>query len=250
LFIGFSLPKLLYGCNHRPIGDWDIAFGCVNREFARIPGIPPLGDVRDAVLYRLDICANFPIGKSVPYYIQALTRAHYPRRKLHAYLPDGVVFRTKNGISTCFYNKHKECGHPDASGILRMEISMRRKRKIVEFLGNKYPSLRDLTLDRIVEVLKKDLEILRLDKPIVTDQSLIEALLSELYTPRQVRSLLGYLLERRSYTYGQLLARGYTRQTIHNYGKLLKVAGVSNLSLGNHIELPPLSMEIENVKLI
>ena len=109
------------------------------------------------------------------------------------------------------------------------------------------PTLRDLTLDLIIDLLKKDLEILHLDKPIIPDQLAIEVRLSELYSHRQVRSLLGYWLECQAYTREQMLANGYTRQTIHNYEKRLSDAGFSSLSIQDYIQLPPLSIEIQNV---
>ena len=124
---------------------------------------------------------------------------------------------------------------------------MRKKRKIVKWLGKKNPTLRDVTLDRIIDLLKKDLELLHLDKPILTDQLAIEVRLSEVYTPRQVRSLLGYLHISKTYTRDQMLTNGYTRQTIHNYEKLLRDADISSLSIHDHIELPPLSIESSNV---
>ena len=247
LFIEFSLPKLVFGSNHRLIGNWDMAFDCANRELSKIPGLPPLSDIRDATLHRLDLCANFQLENMVPCYLQVLAKGYYPRRFLLTYPSKQVIFRTKNGISTCFYDKSRECGHPEASGVLRMEISMRKKRKIAKWLGKKNPTLRDLTLDRVVELLREDLVILHLDKPILSDQLAIEMRLSAMYSQRQVRSLLGYLLECKTYTRDQLLANGYTRQTIYNYERKLQDAGVSSLSMQDHIELPPLSIETENV---
>ena len=247
LLIDFSLPKLVYGCNHQLLGNWDYAFDCANRELSKIPGLPPLGDIRDATLFRLDLCSNLQLENLVPCYLQVLAKGHYPRRFLLTYPSKQVIFRTKNGISTSFYDKRRECGHPGASGILRMEISMRNKRKIAKWLGKKNPTLRDLTLDRVVEPFKKDLVILNLDKPIISEQLAIEVRLSELYSPRQVRSLLGYLQISKTYTRDQLLAKEYTRQTIHNYEKRLRDADISSLSIQDHIELPPLSIETSNV---
>jgi hypothetical protein len=247
LFIEFSLPMLLYGCNHQLLGSWDYAFNCANRELSKIPGLPPLSDIRDATLFRLDLCSNLQLENLVPFYLQALARGYYPRRILNVHPPTGATFKTKNGISTCFYDKAKKCGHPAASGILRMEISMRNKRKIVKWLGKKNPTLCDLTLDRIVDLLRKDLVILHLDKPILSEQLAIEMRLSAIYSQRQVRSLLGYWLESKTYTRDQMLANGYTRQTIHNYEKRLRDADISSLSIQDHIELPPLSIETSNV---
>jgi hypothetical protein len=248
LFIELSLPKLVYGCNHQLLGNWDPAFDYANMELSKIPGIPPLCDIRDATLIRLDLCAIFPIGKMMPFYIQVLTKDYYPRRTMHAFLPNGVDFRTKSGISTCFYDKNRECGHPEASGILRMETSLRKKRRIAKWLGKKNPTLRHLTLDLVMDLLKKDLVILHLDKPIISDQLEIEVRLSALFSQRQVRSLLGYLLESKLYTHHQLLEKGFTRQTIHIYERHLRDAGISSLSFQDHVELSPLVIETRNVR--
>lgn len=247
LLIEFSLPNLVYGCNHQLLGSWDYAFDCANRELSKIPGIPQLGDIRDAALFRLDLCSNLQLENGVPFYLQVLAKGYYPRRALHIYPPNGVIFKTKNGISTCFYDKSRECGHPEASGVLRMEISMRNKRKIAKWLGKKNPTLRDVTLDRIVDLLKKDLVILHLDKPILSDLLAIEMRLSAMYSQRTVRSLLGYWLECKTYTRDQMRAKGNSRQTIHNYEKRLRDADISSLSMQDHIELPPLSIETSNV---
>ena len=128
-----------------------------------------------------------------------------------------------------------------------MEISMRKKEKIVKWLGKNNPTLRDLTLDRVVELLKKDLEILHLDKPILSDQLVIEKRSSALYSQRQVRSLLGYWLESQTCIPEQTLTKGYSRQTIHNYEKRLCHAGISSLSLQDHVKFPSLSIETNNV---
>jgi len=62
LFIEVSVPKLLYGCNHRMIEDWDMALDRVNIELSKIPGLPTLADIRSAILFRLDVCVNLQVG--------------------------------------------------------------------------------------------------------------------------------------------------------------------------------------------
>ena len=244
LFVEFSLPKLLYGCNHRMLENWDAALDQANDELSKISGLPPLGDIREAILYRLDICVNFRLENDVLDYIQALLKGHYPHRTLKPYPKTGVIFGTNSGVSTSIYNKYEEkhCRHEEARGLLRLEISMRKKRQIDKRTGKKNTMVRDLTLEFVINILQKDLHILKLDRPIVCDRREIEQILSNVYTPRQVRSLLGYLLEKQTLTREEMLAKGTTRKTISYYERLLANAGVSSLSIDSKKTLPPLSI--------
>jgi hypothetical protein len=128
LFIEFSFPRLVYGCNHQNVEKWDLAFDLANAEIALIPGLPRLGDIRDAALYRIDLCANFQVGDCVSEYIQALGKAHRSRRKADHWSDTGVLFRSKE-ISDEVYDKYRKCQHDGARGILRLEISIRKRRK-------------------------------------------------------------------------------------------------------------------------
>jgi len=244
LIIDFSLPRLIYGCNHQMLEDLGFAMDQANIELSYIPGLPRLIDIRDAELNRLDICENFQVWENSQDYIQAIFKAHFPHRKTVPYPTTGVIFKAKSGISTSVYLKYEDpnCGHEEARGKLRFEISMRRKCHIVTLTGKKEPRLRDLTIEMVAGRIQKDMNILHLNRPIVCDRKKIENILSEKYTPRQVRSLLGYLLERQTLTYEQLIGKGITRRTICHYEKLLAEAGVSSLSIESNKVLPPLSV--------
>jgi hypothetical protein len=250
LFIEWSLPKLLYGCNHKMLENWDSALNQTNDELSKISGLPQLGDIRNAIIYRLDVCVNFQVGENGPDYVQALQKAYYPHRSILPYPTTGVIFFAKSGISTCIYIKFEEphCGHEEARGILRFEISMRKKRQVDKRAGKRNTYVKDITLSFVNNLLRKDLQILKLDHPIVCDRLEIEQILSEKYSPRQVRSLLGYRLEKQTMTHAQLLAKGISRRTICHYEKLLTEARVSSLSIDSKKTLPPLSIDNEDDK--
>jgi hypothetical protein len=240
LFLEFSIPKILYGCNHRMIGDWETALAKLQIEIDNIPGLPHL-DIQTGVLYRLDICVNIQTGENVKDYIQALFNAHFRRRETMPYPKEGVMFKTeKSGIALIFYVKFSECHHKDAKGILRVELSLRKKARIKDKLGKKSMTLNDIDRDDLYSAIYSEMRTLGLDKAIVCDRFDAENRLSEIYSQRQVRSLLGYLVELQTKTYAQIREGGTCRETICRYNKLLGGAGISNVSFDGKKSLPPL----------
>ena len=251
LFIETSLPRLLYGCNHKVLEDWDTALDQANIEFSRISGLPKLDDIRNAIICRLDVCINFQVGENGPDYIQALQKGYFPHRSIRPYPTTGIIFCAKSGISTCIYLKYEDphCGHEEARGLLRFEISMRKKNQIDKRTGKKNTLVRDITLAFVTVLLSKDLKVLKLDHPMVCDRFEIEQILSNKYSPRRVRSLLGYWLERQTMTQAQMRAKGISRRIICHYEKLLGEANLSSLSTDSKKILPPLSINSADDKI-
>ena len=255
LYVEFSFPRLVHGCNHKMIDNWEAALDRANEELAKIPGLPPLSEIRDALLSRLDIPYNFQVGRDVANYIQALWKTHYPRRKKGPYEnldgSFGITFMPKGaGISTSAYDKEADCKskhkgqiHEEAAGILRLEVRISNKTKITRLFGIKNMTLRDLTTEAITKLLKKELKTLHLDQPVICNRQEIEKTLSEMYPPRTVRSILGYLDQTKSLTHEQMIRQGTSRKTICHYEKLLRDAGISSLSSDPKVSLPPLSIE-------
>jgi len=240
LLVELSLPKLMYGCNHKNIEDWEMTYDFANAAIANIEGLPPLSDIRDSILHRVDVCSNFQVGENISDYIQAIKKGYYPHR-------DPISFSTsmvyKSGImSSTFYDKYVKCGHTEALGILRLEISLRKKRSIQYWLGKKNVTLRDITPDDLIDLINNDLKILHLDKPIVCDQLQVREIISRQYSPCKTRSLMGYMLDRRTMTRQQRINRGYTPRIICYYEKQLAHAGVSSLSIDSKKVLPALSL--------
>lgn len=241
LLVELSLPKLMYGCNHRNIEDWDLTYDFANAAIANIEGLPPLPDIQDSIVHRVDICTNFQVGENVSDYIQALQKGHYPHRNPKPYPTTGIVFQS-GIISSSFYDKYVECGHTEALGILRHEISQRNKRSIQNWLGKKNAILRDITPDDLIDLLNNDLKILHINKPIVCDQLQLQEILSRQYSPCKTRNLMGYMLVRRTLTRQQMIDKGYTSRTIYHYEKQLAYAEVSSLSIDSKKVLPALSL--------
>jgi hypothetical protein len=245
LFIEFSLPKLILGCNHQDIEDWPGALRIANSVIATIPGLPLLPDIQDALLYRIDLCANLPVGQeNVSDYIQALHKGCYPHRATKPYGKNGVMF-TSQVISTCIYNKYQECGCDEAKGILRYEISMRKRWKISEWLDTPQPTLKDITEEIIRELLLKDMKTLHLDGHLVGDRTNAQAILKAEYSRSRVQNLLGYLEVLQTMTREQMKQDGYTSRSICYYERLLAEVGISSLSLESKKTLPALTLLLE-----
>jgi hypothetical protein len=115
-----SVPKLLGICSHTQIGDWEAGWDKLNDMLRDIPFLPKLPDVRDAVLYRIDIAANFQVGKSVQDFLQLIAQRSYPHRDTVVWLGKQVRF-TAEHLTLSFYDKYKRCRHKAARGILCME---------------------------------------------------------------------------------------------------------------------------------
>jgi len=123
LTLEVSLPKLVLGNNYQMLGSIDgtikISNYLLNNSSLYIPEI----DLSEGVLIRLDMCYNHQVGDLVDDYIKALGYLDYPHRRTSNYRHEGVQYKSKH-ITTKFYDKEKETGFPEATGILRQETTM------------------------------------------------------------------------------------------------------------------------------
>lgn len=246
LLLEFSLPKLLFGNNYCNIDNWQFALDYVNATFANIPGLPQLGDVRDAILYRLDLCANFMVGASdINDYLQGVSRAKHPHREKVTYVDSNVVFPTKE-IRTLFYDKYRESKKKAPEGTFHVEIQMLRRHIIGEWVGKKQPTLRNITPRMIMERLLKELKILHLDKPMVCNPLELERILSKKYSKCRVLRMRHYWEDKQKMTRREILDRGYKSRTICYWERLFREAGVSSNSVWGHKTLAPLSDFLED----
>jgi integrase len=247
LFIEFSLPKLIFGHNYKNISDWEFSLDFANATLNNIPGLPSLGDIRDASLHRLDLCANLQVGTSdINDFLQILSKCKHPHRTGESFNGTGMVFPSKE-IRTTFYNKYEQCKKSEAKGNLRMEIQMLSRRAIGEWIGAKYPILRQITHKMIVERLHKELRILHMDHPAACDVLEITRLLSEKYSICRAQSLLGYWLRKRTSTRDQMLSSGYTNRKICYYESFFKKAGISSNSMDSKKAFPALSQFLPEI---
>jgi len=183
LRVEFSLPHVVFGNNTKQVFNLSSAIDTANLEFSRISGIPKI-DLWDGVLNRLDVCYNHQVDDLVPYFIRAMKYLDISRRETLPY-PSGVQF--KNGQrATKFYDKEKERlakkddkGALVARGILRQEITLRKK-AVRAVLGLKNPTLRDISIDLLLDILENGLkELGLLGNPIGTRNTAPEKLCAE-----------------------------------------------------------------------
>ena len=175
LTLEFSLPKLLYGNNYQMLGSIDGTIKLANMFLAQVPHAPIL-DLAEGILIRLDMCFNHQVGEAVEDYIKAIGNLDYPRRRTKYHKGEGVEFKAKH-ITTKFYNKQKETGIDKAFGILRQETTILSGKDVQNLLGNKKPTLLDISKDFIVDYLNDDLRKLTLfDNSIATRNTALKLL--------------------------------------------------------------------------
>jgi hypothetical protein len=155
-----SLPKLIFDNNYQMLGSIDGAIKIANMQLDSVPHIPKL-DLAEGILIRLDMCYNHQVGEAVDDYINALGKLDYPHRRTKYHRYEGVEYRAKHK-TTKFYNKEHESGYIEAHGILRQEITLINGKDIQQLLGKPRPTLMDVSLEKVAEELKSDLEKLGL----------------------------------------------------------------------------------------
>ena len=91
----------------------------------------------------------------------------YSRRRTLPYTSEGVMFKNGQKV-TKFYNKEKERmyekdfeGAQAAQGILRQETGVRKK-AIKKLVGKNEPTLRDVNVNLLIDILENDLQELGL----------------------------------------------------------------------------------------
>jgi hypothetical protein len=154
-----SIPNVINGNNIEPIFDLTYINSSLNKILDSIPGVPHL-DISEGVLSRIDVFYNHQRDELVPYYIKALQSLEYSHRRTMPYTRQGVQYISKQ-VTTKFYDKELECGNSAAKGILRQETSMRKK-TIKREIGKKNPTLFDLNVENLCEILEKDLQRLKI----------------------------------------------------------------------------------------
>ncbi len=231
-----SVPKLLGVCNHSQIQDWEQGWDRINQILSDIPFLVEIPDVRDGIIYRIDVCANFQVGKNVNNFMDILCKRHFPHRTIQTFPGKQVIFGSKE-ISTSFYNKHRlckkdgRCYDEDAVGILRMETQIRTKRKAQEWFRLETPTLRMITKQRIIERLEQDLITLKLDKPVLGN--LVERIkTSSILSKTEIRNLIAYVTLRDTSSH-ENLKQFYSPKMRSDREKMLLEAGLSGQTVSN-----------------
>lgn len=241
--IELSLPKVMHGNNFTMLESLDDAIERVNSLLADVEALPPL-DISEGVLLRIDPCYNHQVGPLVPDYINAIGHLEYPRRRTKHHKDEGAEFRSKH-TTTKFYDKMRECGDRNASGILRQETSYLSSKRIAKLIGKRKPTLSDITPDLVVELLRADLASLKLDGTIIADRdTALERLCAE-YGPRAGVYYWGLLKAKNDSSRRQLRTKTNLHpRTLDRTLKRITEAGIALSFTDSSEPLPPLEINL------
>lgn len=231
LLIGFhSVPKMLGICNHSQVQDWQKGWDRINHIISNIPFPMEIPDIRDGIIYRIDLSVNFQVGDNVSYFLDILSQRYFPHRDCLIRSGKQVAFSAKE-VSVSFYNKYlkckkvNKCNYEDAAVILRMEIQIRSKRQAQHWLGSNVPTLRLVTMQGVLERLEQDLITLKLDKPVLGN--LVERIAcSDLFSKTVSNNLISYVTLRDTWSRERLKER-FSVKVISTREKMLSEAGLS-----------------------
>jgi hypothetical protein len=251
-----SLSRALHGHNALMLrNDSDIQESASKINLLLRSTFPWLSSIsiEDLVLGRVDLCYDHQVGNQKQDYLKILQHLTMPYRKTFPYVeldfPDriklqGVEYRSlKSQNKIMFYDKWLEAKNPVARDSLRQEKKITGPRNIAQHFGIiEPPKLQHITIDKVVQLLEKDLEKLGLKDRQITDMSNSSQMLIDKYGFTKARPLIGHLTLRQSMTREQMIERGATTRTIQNDEKLILDAGVSTSTTDEYVTLLPLSI--------
>jgi len=241
--VELSLPKATYGNNFMMLHSLDEPIERVNGLLSGVDALPSL-NLAQGILLRIDPCYNHLVGPLVPDYINAIGRLEYPHRRTKHHKDEGAEFRAKH-TTTKFYDKMRECGDRNASGVLRQETSYLNPKRIAKLIGKRRPTLLDITPECVVQLLRDDLARLRLDGTIIADRDTALARLCAEYGPRAGVYYWGLLKAKNDTSRRQL----HSRTTLHARSmdrtlKRIADAGLALTFTDTNEPLPPLVINL------
>jgi hypothetical protein len=212
-------------------------------EFTTTSDWLPSFDMGQGILARIDLCHNHFVGDQVQDYVLALYSLTYPQRKTGPYPGEGVQFKSQVA-NTIFYDKFQQCRAPAAQGILRQETQYKKPYYIARRMGISDPTIKDVTKDWVIEMLRKDLVVLRLNEHIICNRDQALEILVQEYGWNVGRRLHSHLLALQSMTREQMIARGANKQSINKDNRMIAKAGLSLALTDAKVPLPPLRIEM------
>jgi hypothetical protein len=232
-----SLPKMLFGSNAKEISRSDLsnAFDIESRLVSALIGRD--FDARQALIMRVDYCANFTVGESyMKAYLEAARKSGLARRVRHIY-DTGVSFKAKQ-LETLLYDKGAEIAQscarikqdaalPSGTGLLRFEDRFRGK-AVTRLTNNlRLENKRALTLltpEIASLVINKKLAALGLNATVDRDDELLRRLAEKF--GKDAPTLYGLLEYRNSFGAKYWTALGISPSTHYRNKKRLVGAGL------------------------
>jgi hypothetical protein len=163
LHLEFSLPNLLFGNNIQEVTDIQESIRIAQEIFDAHPELPEV-DLREGKIIRLDVCWNHETMAHTPDYINAIAGLTYPNRTKVVFPGESVIFKSQRS-RTMFYDKYNQTdGNPNAKGLLRQESSFRHGLAVEKALNIYKPRLGELTKAKLIDILRRDLELTGIDQ--------------------------------------------------------------------------------------
>jgi hypothetical protein len=156
----------------------------------------------------------------------------------------GIEYRSPKGANKeMFYDKWLESRDPIARDSIRQEKKITGPRNIAQLFGiTEPPKLEHITIDKVTQLLERDLDKLGLKDKQITDMSTSSQMLIDKYGITRARPLIGHLTLSQSMTREQMIGKGASERTIQYYEKLILDTGVSTSTTDEYVILPPLSI--------
>ena len=254
LKVEFSFPTVILGSNVHMIFNIEPAVAQANKMLPNVPGVPAL-DLWEGIIFRLDVYYDHQVDDLQSYYVKALQDLKYPYRKTLPYTNEGVQY--KNGRATTkFYNKEQErndigdlVGASFAHGLLRQETTC-RKIAVRKLTGNKKPTLRDITIDMLLDALENDLQKLNLLGCSIGTVDTTLVTLTQHCGEVEGIFLYGWLLAKMKHPSKEALEAASMAHPMTIQRRLMKIieAGVPLTITSSEKPLPPLVIDREMVK--
>ena len=175
------------------------------------------------------------------------TWVNYSRRKTCYYGLESVTFTNKQ-VSTKFYDKTKQSNDYRAEGILRQETTYRKK-AVTRLFGKEKPTLRDVTLDLLLNSLEKELSNLGLyGRSIATRNTALETLFN-FYGIHEGFYHYGFLSMYNEQPTKESILRltNWNPRTLSRHMQKIKDAGLPLTLTDTEEPLPPLFIDRETI---
>ena len=240
----FSLPMILFGCNHLPfeVSKLKDAVPILDGLIHQFRQFSNLDSVSTVQLVRFDACANFQVGKLVSEYLAVIKKAKYGKKERNIY--DSTIQFTSREETISIYDKFKKCKHAEAYGLLRLEVQIKKASFVQETLGKEFPTVLDLSDEVLNGLLKKALNTLGLSGVNICCMTEAEEIIQKAFPERKAlrRNMISYLRDTQE-RIPEYIRANYSPPTLRKYNKLLRDIGVSPYLVDKQIELPPLCLQ-------
>jgi hypothetical protein len=246
LSIEASLPKILYGNNLMAVTHPEEPLLRL-QDFVRDHVEGDIPDLAEMDYQRVDYCHNFHVGSALRDYVRTLSNVSFLKHHRTTDGSGGVEWYSDEGRRIRAYDKHKEILEkdekdvPEARGILRFEIQLRKKTRFLERrLKKKNLTLQDVLTPKIAYcTLVETLNAMCLGLDFQTLDSARD-ILGQHFSYRKATQLLGLLHRLQSETMEDV-RRSQSRSTYYADKAALRKLGLWPPSAGV-VSLPALAM--------